>query len=133
VDGRLCSLGGGTGELALDKRSVGDLFTSLFLVGGRELGCGEAVAAREWEREEVEDIVLPRLEKEVAEEKVSEMRRSHFLDVEVLRSAEVMQVDVGVSWAKLDTFGFAHVCSRRDSLFNGGVVELKATGRFGAP
>lgn len=37
VDGRLWCLGGSTGELALDRRSAGDLLTSLFLVGGRLL------------------------------------------------------------------------------------------------
>lgn len=37
VDGRLWCLGGSMGELALDKRSAGDLLTSLFLVGGRLL------------------------------------------------------------------------------------------------
>jgi len=99
VDGRLWCLGGGTGELALDKRSAGDRLTSLFLVGGRELGC-EAVQERVGE-EDVEDIVDDGLDddREVRgeDEKDSDSRRSHLRDVDGRECAEAMQADVGVS------------------------------------
>jgi len=100
VDGRRlwCCLGGGTGELALDNRSVGDLLTSLFLVGGRELGC-EVVQERV--RDEVDDTVDDGddNERELVgdEEKDSDKRRSHLREVEGRDSGGGMQVEVGVN------------------------------------
>lgn len=134
MDGRLWSLGGGTGELALDKRSAGDRLTSLFLVGGRELGC-EAAQERVREEEDVEDIVDDGLDDDRElpgeDEKDSDSRRSHLRDVDDRECAEAMQADVGVSWEKVDSFAGVHVCwPSMDSSINGGVLELNATGRW---